>query len=94
MERFEESWYFPGIDRYIPYIADEPYSLLDYVGDGALIFMDEPARQKQRLDNLLLEHEEICKALIEKGSLLPGAPACILTMNRYIRPFRLENPYI
>ncbi|MDI9500372.1 MAG: transcription-repair coupling factor [Clostridiaceae bacterium] len=71
MERFEESWYFPGIDRYIPYIADEPYSLLDYVGDGALIFMDEPARQKQRLDNLLLEHEEICKALIEKGSLLP-----------------------
>ena len=30
MEQFEESWYFPGIDRYIPYIADEPYSLTDY----------------------------------------------------------------
>jgi transcription-repair coupling factor (superfamily II helicase) len=71
MEQFEESWYFPGIDRYIPYIADEPYSLTDYLGDDAFIFMDEPARQKQRLDNLLLEHGEICKALIEKSILLP-----------------------
>lgn len=71
MERLEESWYFPGIDRYIPYIIDEPCSLADYLGDDTLIFMDEPARQEQRLENLLLEHEEICKALIEKGSLLP-----------------------
>ncbi|HOQ07316.1 MAG TPA: transcription-repair coupling factor [Clostridiales bacterium] len=71
MERLEESWYFPGIDRYIPYIIDEPCTLADYLGDDAIIFMDEPARQQQRLENLLLEHEELCKALIEKGSLLP-----------------------
>jgi transcription-repair coupling factor (superfamily II helicase) len=71
MERLEESWYFPGIDRYITYIADEPYSLIDYLGDDDLIFMDEPVRQKQRIENLLLEHGEICKTLIEKGSLLP-----------------------
>jgi transcription-repair coupling factor (superfamily II helicase) len=71
LERFNESWYFPGVDRYISYIADESVSLADYASDNMLFFMDEPARQKQRLDNLLLEHEEICKALIEKGSLLP-----------------------
>ena len=72
MERLGESWYFPGIDRYIPYIIDEPCSLADYLGDDAIIFMDEPSRQQQRIENLLLEHEEMCKALIEKGSLLPG----------------------
>lgn len=71
MERLKESWYFPGIDRYIPYIADVPSSLADYAGEDVLIFMDEPVRQKQRLDNLLLEHEEICKGLLEKGQLLP-----------------------
>ncbi len=71
MERLKESWYFPGVDRYITYIADKPNSLSDYTADDVLVFMDEPIRQKQRLENLLLEHEEICKALVEKGSLLP-----------------------
>ncbi len=71
MERFKESWYFPGIDRYISYIADDPAFLTDYAGDDVLVFMDEPVRQEQRLDNLLLEHAEICKALMGKGMLLP-----------------------
>lgn len=71
MEFFEESWYFPGIDRYIPYIAEPSFNFLDYAGKEPLIFMDEPVRQKQRLDNLLLEHGEVCKAMLEKGQLLP-----------------------
>jgi transcription-repair coupling factor (superfamily II helicase) len=71
LERLKETWYFPGIDRYIPYIANVPYSLADYAGEDVLIFMDEPVRQKQRLDNLLLEHDELCKGLFEKGQLLP-----------------------
>ena len=71
IDRLKESWYFPGIDRYIPYIADIPYSLPDYIQDDVLVFMDEPVRQRQRLDNLLLEHEEACKGLLEKAQLLP-----------------------
>lgn len=71
MEHLKESWYFPGIDRYISYIADEPALLTDYVKEDVILFMDEPARQQQRLENLLLEHEEICKALMGKGMLLP-----------------------
>lgn len=71
IELLKESWYFPGIDRYIPYLADIPNTLTGYAGKDVLIFMDEPVRQKQRLDNLLLEHEEMCKAMLEKGQLLP-----------------------
>jgi transcription-repair coupling factor (superfamily II helicase) len=71
LERLNETWYFPGIDRYIPYIAGVPSSLADYAGEEVLIFLDEPVRQKQRLDNLLLEHGELCKGLFEKGQLLP-----------------------
>ena len=33
--------------------------------------MDEPARQRQRIENLLLEHGETCKSLLEKGVILP-----------------------
>lgn len=71
IESIEEAWYFPGIDRYITYMPHDPASFIDYAGNDSLLFMDEPARQKQRLDNLLLEHAEICKAMLEKGQLLP-----------------------
>jgi transcription-repair coupling factor (superfamily II helicase) len=71
LELFKEVSYFPGIDRYIPYIADGSTFLADYAKEDVLIFLDEPARQKQRIDNLLLEHDELCKGLLEKGQLLP-----------------------
>lgn len=71
IERFKDDTYFPGIDRYIPYIVDEPSSLDSYTEDNVLFFMDEPVKQKQRLENLLLEHEETVKGLLEKGQLLP-----------------------
>ncbi len=71
IEKLKESSYFAGIDRYIPYIADNPFSIRDYAGENTLVFMDEPVRQEQRLDNLLLENEEVCKGLLEKGHLLP-----------------------
>jgi len=88
LERFNESWYFPGVDRYIHYIADESCSLADYTPDDVIIFMDEPVRQKQRLENLLLEHEEICKALIEKGSLLPQGSNMHLDYETVFRTFK------
>lgn len=70
IESITQAWYFPGIDRYIAYITNEPASFIDYAGEENILFMDEPARQEQRLDNLLLEHAEICKAMLEKGQLL------------------------
>ncbi len=70
MERMEEDHYFPGIDRYIPYIIDQPHFLTDYAPD-AFVFIDEPVRQKQRVENILLEHHEICRGLMEKAKLLP-----------------------
>ncbi|HHV97123.1 MAG TPA: transcription-repair coupling factor [Clostridiaceae bacterium] len=71
IERFENSLYFPGIDRYTSYIVDKASTLIDYTSDEHLIFMDEPVRLRQRMDNLMLEHHEICKALLEKGRILP-----------------------
>jgi len=63
--------YFPGMDRYISYIIPEPSDITEYAGDGAVVFMDEPARIRQRIENVLLEHQEICKGLMEKGQILP-----------------------
>jgi len=70
IDRIESDYYFPGIDRYIPYRIDNPSFIADYAPD-AVIFMDEPARFAERVDNILLEHPEICRNLMEKGQILP-----------------------
>ena len=70
MEKLENEYYFPGIDRYIPYIIESPSDISEYAGD-AVIFMDEPVRFAQRMENILLEHHEACKSLMEKGQILP-----------------------
>ena len=71
IERFESSFYFPGIDRYTSYILDKASSLSDYVSDELIAFMDEPERLSQRMDNVILENNELCKSLLEKGRILP-----------------------
>ncbi len=70
IDRMNTSYYFPGIDRYIPYILDFPSSILEYAGDS-MVIVDEPQKIKQRVENILFEHHEYCKALMEKGQLLP-----------------------
>ena len=59
------------IDKYIPYIIDNPVDFNRLFKDS-LIFIDEPSRFEQRLENILLEHYESCKSLMEKGQLLPS----------------------
>lgn len=70
LEKMREEHYFPGIDRYIPYIIGQPHCLTHYDGSAA-VFIDEPARQKQRVENILLEHYEICRGLLDKELILP-----------------------
>ncbi len=73
MERLKTDYYFPGMDRLIPYILHPASSLMNYLPEDMLVFADEPARMEQRVENILLEHEEQCKNLMEKGYLLPGS---------------------
>lgn len=71
IERLRNDFNFPGIDRYIPYIISNPCYITDYLTSDTIIFADELSRLRQRVDNIILEHHELCKALMEKGQLLP-----------------------
>lgn len=75
IEKIKSEYYFPGIDRYIPYIIQDATDITDYSDSDSVIFMDEPARVKQRIDNILLEHYEMCKSLMEKGQVLSRSEA-------------------
>ncbi len=71
IEKLDSSYYFPGIDRILPYIIDQPGDIMDYAHD-ALVFVDEPSRMQQRIENVLMEFQESCKTLLEKGNILPS----------------------
>lgn len=73
IEKFKENFYFPGMDKYIPYIIQKPALITDYIAEeNTIVFIDEPKRFQQRIENILNENAEMCKSLLEKGQLLPG----------------------
>ncbi|MCX7746272.1 MAG: transcription-repair coupling factor [Clostridia bacterium] len=84
VEKLSAESHFAGMDKFIPYVIHNPSSFMDYAKD-AVLFVDEPVRFKSRLENLLLEHQETCKALLEKGSILPRSFEIFFT------PEELEN---
>lgn len=52
---------------------DIPFkSLLDYLPQETMVFLDQPNHLKERYENLLLELEEDFKGLLERGEILPG----------------------
>ncbi len=67
-----EHHYFAGIDRYLPYILENPSSILDYIPGNAVVVLDETARISQRIENVVLEQDELAKSMMEKGTMLPG----------------------
>ncbi len=72
IERININHYFAGIDRYLPYILETPASILDYIDSNVIAVFDETIRIEQRIENLVLEQDELSKSMIEKGAMLPN----------------------
>jgi len=71
IEKLIDNHYFAGIDRYLPYILETPASILDYIDKDTIIALDETARISQRVENIVLEQDELSKNMLEKGGMLP-----------------------
>ena len=72
MDSLIEHHYFAGIDRYLPYILENPSSILDYISKDTVVVLDETMRISQRIENVVLEQEELAKNMMEKGLMLPN----------------------
>ncbi len=72
-EGIEEGWKRGGLDACLTYFCDETVSFLDYFEpESSMIFLDEPARLKERGEAVELEFRESMAHRLEKGYLLPG----------------------
>ena len=72
IERISENRTISSIGNYITYFCDSPVSIIDYLCEDTIIFLDEPQRIKERTKNTLFEFHESIKGRIETGYLLPS----------------------
>jgi len=73
IEKLKNAEYFAGIDKFIPYFYRERHTILQYIGSDTLLFVEDTARMKQRLENTVQEYHSQCEVLMEKGMILPGS---------------------
>jgi transcription-repair coupling factor (superfamily II helicase) len=70
LEKLQDSHYFTGVDKFIPFLLKKSANLFDYIGEGHLIFFEDPARVLERMENEREELFSLCGALLEKGMVL------------------------
>ena len=63
-----------------PTCCRKPATIFDYAGSGRIVFLEDPTRTNERMENEREDHFRMCETLSEKGVLLPGsfkhAPLC------------------
>lgn len=73
IEKLRNAEYFAGIDKFIPYFYKEKHTILDYIDEGTMLFVEDVSRLKQKLENVIEQYHTQCEVLLEKGMLLPGS---------------------
>jgi len=72
-EAFENSFGGANVDSLIGYFYEEKVSFLDYFPkESTLIFLDEPARLREKAEGVAAEFEESMKSRLEKGYIVSG----------------------
>lgn len=70
LEKLQDSHYFTGVDKFIPFLLDRKADLFEYTGKGHLLFFEEPSRTRERMENEQEELTSLCDILTEKGMVL------------------------
>ena len=87
-----EGWRIGGLDAYIRYFCPDTVSFLEYFPQGeSVIFLDEPARLKEKGETVELEFRESMVHRLEKGYLLPGQTELLYPAAEILA--RMQKPY-
>ena len=60
------------IDKYFDCFYEKTDTLLDYLEDDCIIFIDEIAKLKARAENIAKDNSNLIKDLVEKRKIVPG----------------------
>lgn len=88
----DEGWRIGGLDAYIRYFCPDTVSFLEYFPQGeSVIYLDEPARLKEKGETVELEFRESMVHRQEKGYLLPGQTELLYPAAEILA--RMQKPY-
>ena len=71
VEQIKNGDYLTKIDKYFNDFYLESETLLDYLEDNTIIFLDEIEKIKSRAENISRDNEHLTKDLIEKNRVVP-----------------------
>jgi len=71
IEHIKNGEYITKIDKYFDCFYENTNTLLDYISDEYIIFIDEIEKIKTRVENITKDNEHLVKDLIEKNKVVP-----------------------
>ncbi len=71
LEALREHQYVRGLEYFLPYLYEAPTTVLDYLPEGAIVILDEPAHVAEEYQEYLKDMLEISLTRLDQGLLLP-----------------------
>ena len=71
IESIQNGEYISKIDKYFNEFYPKVGSFLDYLPKDTLLFIDENLKINQRIENILIENNNLIKSLVEKERFIP-----------------------
>lgn len=91
VQGLEDGYNSSGLDSYLTYFCDETVSFQQYFKENeTAIFLDEPARLREKGETVETEFRESMVSRLEKGYLLPEQTALLYTVKETL--IRLQTP--
>ena len=91
-EGLEEGWHVSGRDSFLTYFYHDTVSFLEYFPDDqTVIFLDEPARLREKGETVEAEFRESMVHRLEKGYLLPGQTSLLYTARETLARVQVKH---
>ncbi|MCL2383442.1 MAG: hypothetical protein FWC79_04755 [Oscillospiraceae bacterium] len=94
IESIKEGNYLSKVDKYFSSFYENPSTIIDYIKDDYIIFIDEEAKVKARSENILKDNQNVITSLIEKKRIVPQALTNLDDFVKFSREYQKYSNYI
>lgn len=81
IEEIKNGNYLSKVDKYFNYFYKNSETIIDYIKENYIIFLDEISKIKARSENIIKDNQNVIKSLMEKKRTVPQA---LTNLNNYI----------
>ena len=83
LEEIKNGNYLSKIDRYYNSFYEKTETLLDYIDQKSVIFIDELSKVNNRIESIKQDNQNVIKTLLEKERIVPDAVKNMLVYNDF-----------